>query len=206
MIHLPRIGSSKKVSSLRDSPLASPYRLSAVHDIISASPNPDIPKVQLHRPSPKQPFVQLRRCPLQVLLWSAETGWFCFCSATMSGHDPPPSISASPPAQSPSPESIVSAWRAKLTSWWNNTSASFTTYSQLPQSSEDQDPDTETNQLDPEMEALRLSNARWRIYWLATVLCCGGALFGYDSGVIGTCIHPPVKTLNSNTNISQVES
>ncbi|KAJ5765270.1 hypothetical protein N7520_004829 [Penicillium odoratum] len=35
------------------------------------------------------------------------------------------------------------------------------------------------------MEALRLSNARWRTYWLAAVLCCGGALFGYDSGVIG---------------------
>ena len=30
--------------------------------------------------------------------------------------------------------------------------------------------------------------SRWaslRIYWLAAVLCCGGALFGYDSGVIG---------------------
>ncbi|KAJ5432986.1 uncharacterized protein N7458_012142 [Penicillium daleae] len=35
------------------------------------------------------------------------------------------------------------------------------------------------------MEALRLSTARWRTYWLAAVLCCGGALFGYDSGVIG---------------------
>ncbi|CAG8930976.1 unnamed protein product [Penicillium salamii] len=27
--------------------------------------------------------------------------------------------------------------------------------------------------------------ARWRTYWFALVLCCGGALFGYDSGVIG---------------------
>ncbi|KAJ5339622.1 hypothetical protein N7452_006350 [Penicillium brevicompactum] len=27
--------------------------------------------------------------------------------------------------------------------------------------------------------------ARWRAYWFALVLCCGGALFGYDSGVIG---------------------
>lgn len=24
-----------------------------------------------------------------------------------------------------------------------------------------------------------------RTYWLAAVLCCGGMLFGYDSGVIG---------------------
>lgn len=28
--------------------------------------------------------------------------------------------------------------------------------------------------------------ATLRIYWLTAVLCCGGALFGYDSGVIGT--------------------
>ncbi|CAG8122592.1 unnamed protein product [Penicillium olsonii] len=28
--------------------------------------------------------------------------------------------------------------------------------------------------------------ARWRTYWFALVLCCGGALFGYDSGVIGS--------------------
>jgi len=27
--------------------------------------------------------------------------------------------------------------------------------------------------------------AAFRIYWLTAVLCCGGALFGYDSGVIG---------------------
>ena len=27
--------------------------------------------------------------------------------------------------------------------------------------------------------------AAFRTYWLAAVLCCGGALFGYDSGVIG---------------------
>ncbi|OJJ37344.1 hypothetical protein ASPWEDRAFT_107795 [Aspergillus wentii DTO 134E9] len=29
------------------------------------------------------------------------------------------------------------------------------------------------------------SRGVFRIYWLAAVLCCGGALFGYDSGVIG---------------------
>ncbi|RHZ55080.1 hypothetical protein CDV55_101630 [Aspergillus turcosus] len=27
--------------------------------------------------------------------------------------------------------------------------------------------------------------AKLRLFWLAAVLCCGGALFGYDSGVIG---------------------
>lgn len=27
--------------------------------------------------------------------------------------------------------------------------------------------------------------ASLRLYWLTAVLCCGGALFGYDSGVIG---------------------
>lgn len=41
------------------------------------------------------------------------------------------------------------------------------------------------------MEALRLSKARWRTYWLAVVLCCGGALFGYDSGVIGMDLASP---------------
>ncbi|OQD86663.1 hypothetical protein PENANT_c007G06000 [Penicillium antarcticum] len=35
------------------------------------------------------------------------------------------------------------------------------------------------------MKASRFSKARCRTYWLALVLCCGGALFGYDSGVIG---------------------
>ncbi|KAF9894478.1 hypothetical protein FE257_006361 [Aspergillus nanangensis] len=29
------------------------------------------------------------------------------------------------------------------------------------------------------------SRAVWRIYWLTAVVCCGGMLFGYDSGVIG---------------------
>lgn len=37
------------------------------------------------------------------------------------------------------------------------------------------------------MQWLRFSKARFRAYWLASVLCCGGALFGYDSGVIGQC-------------------
>ncbi|KAL4894950.1 general substrate transporter [Aspergillus ambiguus] len=40
-----------------------------------------------------------------------------------------------------------------------------------------------------------LSKGRFRAYWLAAVLCCGGALFGYDSGVIGG-----VLTFESFTN------
>lgn len=28
-----------------------------------------------------------------------------------------------------------------------------------------------------------------RTYWLAATLCCAGALFGYDSGVIGLLSH-----------------
>lgn len=86
-----------------------------------------------------------------------------------------------------STEPISTSWQTRISNWWNGTSASFASYSQLPQQPEPLDP-----QLDWEsdesraMEALRLSKARWRTYWLATVLCCGGALFGYDSGVIGT--------------------
>jgi hypothetical protein len=54
-------------------------------------------------------------------------------------------------------------------------------YTQLSQ----QDPDDlglvppdSTEQKDSRLAGLRL-------FWLAAVLCCGGALFGYDSGVIG---------------------
>ncbi|KAJ5722698.1 hypothetical protein N7488_000733 [Penicillium malachiteum] len=101
----------------------------------------------------------------------------------MSDHGVPGSISrSSTHPVSASPESILSAWRARLTSWWDRSS---TSYSQLPQI-----PDHQSSRLDSEteeiaMEVARLSKARWRTYWLAAVLCCGGALFGYDSGVIG---------------------
>ncbi|KAJ6119598.1 hypothetical protein N7523_003878 [Penicillium sp. IBT 18751x] len=81
----------------------------------------------------------------------------------------------------PTPNPIVSTWRARLTSWWNGTSTSRAKYSQLPQAYDE----NQLDQLDLGMETLRLSQARWRTYWLAAVLCCGGALFGYDSGVIG---------------------
>jgi hypothetical protein len=100
------------------------------------------------------------------------------------------SISRTTPAQlaqsSASSESLALSWRTRISNWWNSNSTSIASYSQLPQQSELSD-----HQLDWEsdehlgMEALRLSKARWRTYWLAAVLCCGGALFGYDSGVIG---------------------
>ncbi|CAI7652228.1 unnamed protein product [Penicillium pancosmium] len=96
-----------------------------------------------------------------------------------------PSISR-PPTATPSPESILGAARTRLSSWWNDLSnTTFASYTQLPQQS-----DFDSTQLQSEdqlhaMDALRLSKARWRTYWLAAVLCCGGALFGYDSGVIG---------------------
>ncbi|KAJ5456808.1 hypothetical protein N7530_012082 [Penicillium desertorum] len=58
------------------------------------------------------------------------------------------------------------------------------------------------------MEETRPPRPHWRIYWFALVLCCGGALFGYDSGVIGGVltfqtfttsfsIHPSQKTHTS---------
>ncbi|KAJ5792022.1 uncharacterized protein N7503_008000 [Penicillium pulvis] len=103
----------------------------------------------------------------------------------MSDHVIPGSISRSPPQPaSASPDSIFSAWWAGLTSWWN-IRPSLPSYSQLPQASDQQFAESEGETQDPTMEALRLSKARWRTYWLAVVLCCGGALFGYDSGVIG---------------------
>ncbi|KAK4870675.1 hypothetical protein LT330_005023 [Penicillium expansum] len=46
-----------------------------------------------------------------------------------------------------------------------------------------------------EAEAAHTSKAaRWRIYWFALVLCSGGALFGYDSGVIGGVLTFPSFT------------
>ncbi|EAW17497.1 sugar porter family MFS transporter [Aspergillus fischeri NRRL 181] len=54
-------------------------------------------------------------------------------------------------------------------------------YTQVPQlDPDDLDlvPPDSTEQTDSRLAGLRL-------FWLADVLCCGGALFGYDSGVIG---------------------
>lgn len=104
--------------------------------------------------------------------------------AGMSGRNIPDQLA---PSFTTSLESIASSWRTRISNWRNGTSASFASYSPLPQQ-----PELLDHQLDGEsdesyaMKALRLSKARWRTYWLAAVLCCGGALFGYDSGVIGT--------------------
>lgn len=116
-----------------------------------------------------------------------------FFSVNMPDHVIPRSISRTTPAllarSVASPESIASSWRSQISNWWNNKSTSIGFYSQIAQQ-----PELPHNQLDWEgddgstMEALRLSRARWRTYWLAAVLCCGGALFGYDSGVIGMYI------------------
>ncbi|GIC89189.1 sugar porter family MFS transporter [Aspergillus udagawae] len=54
-------------------------------------------------------------------------------------------------------------------------------YTQLPQ----QDPD-DFAIVSPDPTEQTVSRlAGLRLFWLAAVLCCGGALFGYDSGVIG---------------------
>ncbi|GFF31561.1 quinate permease [Aspergillus lentulus] len=54
-------------------------------------------------------------------------------------------------------------------------------YTQLPQ----QDPD-DLDLVPPDpTEQTDFRLAGLRLFWLAAVLCCGGALFGYDSGVIG---------------------
>lgn len=54
------------------------------------------------------------------------------------------------------------------------------------------------------MEALRLSKARWRTYWLAVVLCCGGALFGYDSGVIGKLLGSHLRGLSRRAYVHRI--
>lgn len=41
--------------------------------------------------------------------------------------------------------------------------------------------------------------AAFRTYWLAAVLCCGGALFGYDSGVIGVFVNSTQLGVESNS-------
>ncbi|CAG7971157.1 unnamed protein product [Penicillium nalgiovense] len=93
-----------------------------------------------------------------------------------------------------------SNWYNTLNTWWNSTPK--TSYSQLAQIPHLEPPDPA-----PTMETTR-PRPHWRIYWFALVLCCGGALFGYDSGVIGGVltfhtfttsfsIHPSEKTHTS---------
>lgn len=60
--------------------------------------------------------------------------------------------------------------------------AQNSSYAQIPQQDPvDHPPDT-TMEAPPNTLSRR---GLLRTYWLAAVLCCGGVLFGYDSGVIG---------------------
>ncbi|KAJ5101876.1 hypothetical protein NUU61_004098 [Penicillium alfredii] len=114
-----------------------------------------------------------------------------------SSHISAPRPQRASPSSSLSPDPFISNWRVRLSSWWKYTStSSATSYSQLPQYPTDSDRyqvqqsptlacDNDDSDNGPVMDAPWLSAARWRTFWLATVLCCGGALFGYDSGVIG---------------------
>ncbi|KAH8705394.1 putative MFS quinate transporter [Talaromyces proteolyticus] len=49
----------------------------------------------------------------------------------------------------------------------------------------DADDDDRISHYEAQHEVKPLLQARLRLYWLATVLCCGALLFGYDSGLIG---------------------
>ncbi|CAG8430015.1 unnamed protein product [Penicillium salamii] len=66
-------------------------------------------------------------------------------------------------------------------------STSYNTFPPWPASSQYTQIPQQPDQLDsPSPGTMSISRlARWRTYWFALVLCCGGALFGYDSGVIG---------------------
>ncbi|KAJ5213439.1 hypothetical protein N7449_000608 [Penicillium cf. viridicatum] len=79
----------------------------------------------------------------------------------------------------PISSSPFSKWYTTLHTWW--TSTPTISYSQLPQTPQLNPPHPATM----ETETARPPKAHWRIYWFALVLCSGGALFGYDSGVIG---------------------
>ncbi|KAJ5492138.1 Major facilitator superfamily domain general substrate transporter [Penicillium expansum] len=86
-----------------------------------------------------------------------------------------------------------------LHTWW--TSTPTISYSQLPQTPQVESPDPA-----PTMEAeagYPPKAARWRIYWFALVLCSGGALFGYDSGVIGGVLTFPSFTTSFSIPPSQ---
>ncbi|KAJ5952057.1 uncharacterized protein N7479_010470 [Penicillium vulpinum] len=82
------------------------------------------------------------------------------------------------------PTSPFSKCYNTLHTWWNST---ITSYSPLPQTPQPDTPNTATMEEPP-------SKPHWRIYWFALVLCSGGALFGYDSGVIGGVLTFPSFT------------
>lgn len=54
-------------------------------------------------------------------------------------------------------------------------------YAQIPQWDH-----TESATVQPELLSRQ---GVFRIYWLTAIVCCGGILFGYDSGVIGWFKH-----------------
>lgn len=158
-------------------------RLSAVHDIIRCKSGDQL--------RPKQPARPVSNRPISIpwrIITDYRLSFLSYSPARMPDYVIQRSISRNIPGQiaPSSTEPISSSWQTRISNWWNGTSASFASYSQLPQQ-----PELLDHQLVWEsdeshaMEALRLPKARWRTYWLAAVLCCGGALFGYDSGVIG---------------------
>ena len=77
-------------------------------------------------------------------------------------------------------------------------SFALSSYRQIPQQDPgDRDPSDPNpreflgNESDDSPEVMKAvaKLAAFRTYWLAAVLCCGGALFGYDSGVIGVSLN-----------------
>jgi hypothetical protein len=98
-------------------------------------------------------------------------------------------ISSTPsPRSSSSPSYILYTWR-RFQPWWSTSNQ----YTQLPQH-----PGPQTPHLEPPATMSRFK-AQWRTYWFALILCCGGALFGYDSGVIGMLHQKTFKTKEQET-------
>ncbi|KAJ5757615.1 uncharacterized protein N7511_006309 [Penicillium nucicola] len=121
----------------------------------------------------------------------------------------PPLIAPFPSSSAPpSISTQYSTWYSNLYTRWIPTSITKRRYSKLPQYPDQaQSPQPSTSSLsNPTMKATRFSKARWRTYWLALVLCCGGALFGYDSGVIGGVLTFPSFEASFNITKSQKTS
>ena len=65
--------------------------------------------------------------------------------------------------------------------------AQNSSYAQLPQEDlNESDPDPLETTIPPDKMLSLSRRGLLRTYWLAATLCCAGALFGYDSGVIGS--------------------
>ncbi|KAL4974722.1 general substrate transporter [Aspergillus desertorum] len=75
-------------------------------------------------------------------------------------------------------------------------------YSQFPH-----DPDSDTlPDAPPSSQQLRIHHDSLRIYYLAAVVCTGGLLFGYDSGVIGGVLTFPSFADSFYPNINESET